>query len=387
VLVVLDGVGVGALPDAGEYGDEGSNTLVNTALQVGGLSLPNLARLGLGRLAMIAGVPPAEHPAGAFGTMAEASAGKDTITGHWELMGLWLDKPFRTYPRGFPDEIISALEREIGRRTLGNKPASGTEIIKELGELHMKTGSPIVYTSADSVLQIAAHEEIVPVQELYRTCEIARGMLVGDHLVARVIARPFEGRPGEFRRTARRKDFAVEPRGRTALDCAVKRGLCVRGIGKIQDIFAGRGVTESVHTDGNAQGIGAIQSGLVEQAAAWDIMFTNLVDFDMLYGHRNDVPGMARALEEFDRSLPRIVALMREDDILIITADHGCDPTTESTDHSREYVPLLVFGQHVIPGTHLGVRPSFSDVGRTMLDHMGVVCEIRGMSFLPQLRR
>jgi len=319
ILIVLDGVGIGELPDASKYGDEGSNTLANTAEAVGGLNLPNMGKLGLSNIYPIKGIPYEEKPLAFYGKMAEASPGKDTTTGHWEISGIILDKPFPTYPNGFPKEIIEKFEKAIGRKVLGNKPASGTEIIKELGEEHIKTGYPIVYTSADSVFQIAAHEDIIPVEELYRMCEIARSILHGEHAVARVIARPFAGTSGNFYRTPKRKDFSLPPPRNTLLDLLKNNDYDVIGVGKIEDIFAGRGLTYSLHQKNNAEGIENI-------FLAWNelkegLIFVNLVDFDTLYGHRNDPLGMAKALEEFDKALPMIMKLLSDKDLLIITAD------------------------------------------------------------------
>lgn len=383
ILIILDSVGIGALPDAGEYGDGGSNTLVNTAKAVGGLKLPNLGRLGLGNIENIAGVEPVNNPAGAFGKMAERSAGKDTTTGHWEIAGIILEKPFPVYPGGFPPEIIGPFEEKTGRKTLGNKVASGTAIIEELGEEHMKTGFPIVYTSADSVFQIAAHEEVIPVEELYHMCRIARELLTGKHAVGRVIARPFTGQPGSFKRTANRHDFSLKPSGETILTAMQKAGYSTRAVGKIEDIFAGEGVTEAVHTTGNRDGIEKTLAMIKKPGSG--LIFTNLVDFDMVYGHRNNPRGYADALEDFDRRLPEIMAAMGEEDLLIITADHGCDPTTVSTDHSREYVPLLVYGKGVRAGVNLGIRESFSDVAATLADIFGVEFGT-GNSFLSEIR-
>ncbi|MEW5897861.1 MAG: phosphopentomutase [Bacillota bacterium] len=366
IIIVLDGVGIGALPDADKYGDERSNTLVNTGRAAGGLQLPNLARLGLGNLAEIPGVPPAERPAASYGKMAERSAGKDTTTGHWEIAGLILEKPFPVYPNGFPQELIEFFEEQIGRRVLGNKAASGTEIIAELGAEHMRTGYPIVYTSADSVFQIAAHEEIIPVEELYRLCQIARRLLTGEHAVARVIARPFIGRPGAFIRTPRRHDFSLPPPGPTILDILRENGFAVLAVGKIEDIFAGRGITRALPTANNMEGVDKTLECIKENGRG--LIFTNLVEFDMVYGHRNNAAGYAEALAAFDRRLPEIIDALRPGDILIITADHGCDPTTASTDHSREYVPLLVYGQSVRPGVDLCTRQTFADVAATIAE-------------------
>jgi len=379
ILIVLDSVGVGALPDAGQYGDAGSNTLANTARAVRGLRLPNMGRLGLGCVGDILGVPPDPAPAGAFGRMAEASAGKDTTIGHWELMGIHSPKPLPTYPHGFPPEIIFRFEKAIGRRTLGNYPASGTEIIKDLGVEHMRTGRPIVYTSADSVFQVAAHEDVIPIEELYSMCRTARGLLTGEHRVGRVIARPFVGEPGNFARTERRKDFSAPPPGPTVLDHLAQTGIPVIGIGKIEDIFAGQSITEAVHTKDNADGLDQIEGYLDRTERG--LVFANLVDFDMAYGHRNDAVGYARALEQVDARLPSIQTRLREGDVLILTADHGCDPTTPSTDHSREYVPLLVSGPAIRTGMDLGTRASFADVGATIAEFLGAPGTGFGTSF------
>lgn len=370
ILIVLDSVGAGEMPDAGKYGDRGSNTLANTAHAVGGIHLPNLAALGLGNILPIEGAPPAGSPRGAYGKAALASAGKDTTTGHWEMAGIILDKPFPTYPDGFPPEVIDPFVKAIGRPVLGNKAASGTEIIAELGKEHLKTGSPIVYTSADSVFQIAAHEEIIPVEGLYEMCETARGILKGQHTVGRVIARPFEGQPGAFQRTPRRRDFALKPPRPTLLDRLVAAGTPVYAVGKIEDIFAGQGITASNHTTNNMASVDATLSFMREKEGG--LIFTNCVDFDMLYGHRNDAQGYARALQEFDARVPEILAALRKEDLLIITADHGCDPTTPSTDHSREYVPLLVYSAGVRPGTDLGVRRTLADTGAAVGEWLGL---------------
>lgn len=334
IIIVLDSVGVGELPDAAEYGDLGSNTLANTARAVGGLNLPHLSALGLGNIIPIEGVPPVSTPRAAFGKLAIRSAGKDTTTGHWELAGLILSRPFPVYPSGFPTDLIATLEDRIGRRTLGNRAASGTVIIQELGVEHVRTGKPIVYTSADSVFQVAAHEEIIPVEELYRICRVARELLVGEYAVGRVIARPFTGEPGHFVRTPRRRDFSLPPTGETILEALQKRDLIVTGVGKISNIFAGIGLTESFPTRDNDHGMQQILE--VMGTFGPGLIFVNLIDFDMLYGHRNDPQGYAGALVAFDRFLPGILEALNPDDLLIITADHGCDPTTESTDHSRE---------------------------------------------------
>ncbi|HQE05162.1 MAG: phosphopentomutase [Tepidanaerobacteraceae bacterium] len=379
ILIVLDSVGVGELPDAAKYGDEGSNTLGNVAKAVGGLSLPNMQKMGIGNIIDIEGVPAVKEPTAAYGKAAEKSAGKDTTTGHWELAGVILERPFPVYPDGFPPELIEEFEKRIGRKVLGNKVASGTEIIKELGDEHVKTGRPIVYTSADSVFQIAAHEEVIPVKQLYDICKIAREILRGEHGVARVIARPFVGKSGEYLRTYNRADFSLKPPHDTLLDKVVRAGMEVIGVGKIWDIFAGQGITKAMHTEGNMDGvdktleaIDMIQKGLV---------FSNLVDYDMLYGHRNDPVGYAKALEEFDGRLPEILEKLGDNDVLIITADHGCDPTTVSTDHSREYVPVLVYGDRIKAGVKLGTLSSFSDIGQTVTDFLGCLSLKNGRSF------
>jgi phosphopentomutase len=363
VVVVLDSVGVGALPDAADYGDEGADTLAHIAERIGGLSLPNLEALGLGCLHRIEGVACAK-PRGCYGKMAEASAGKDSIVGHWELAGLITERPFPTYPHGFPEDLIREFGARIGRGVLGNKVASGTEIIKELGAEHLRTGYPIVYTSADSVFQIAAHEDVIPVEELYRICQVARDLLRGEHGVARVIARPFEGEPGSFVRTERRKDFGLEPPGDTMLDSAYRAGLPTVGVGKIGDLFAHRSLTRDVKSSGNLDSLRRLLECV--QDTPQGLIFGNLVDFDMLYGHRNDAEGFARALAEFDEFLPALLAEIGPDDALFITADHGCDPTTASTDHSREYVPVLCTGGRLREGVDLGVRRTFADLGATV---------------------
>jgi phosphopentomutase len=384
LLIVLDGVGIGELPDAYKFGDEGSNTLANTAKIVGGLNLPNLEMFGLGNICPIMGLNYRENPLSYFGKMAEKSPGKDTTTGHWEIAGVILDKPFPIYPNGFPKEIIQEFEKRIGRKTLGNYPASGTEIIKKLGEEHIKTGYPIVYTSADSVFQIAAHEDVIPVEELYKICQIARELLKGEHGVARVIARPFLGEKGNFYRTPKRKDFSLPPPKKTILDYLKENGKDVIGIGKIEDIFAGKGLTYSMHQENNREGIENIIKAL--NISNDGLIFVNLVDFDMLYGHRNDPFGFAKALEEFDSFIPIILEKLKNDDILIITADHGCDPTTESTDHSREYVPLLIYSKKFKNPSNLGILSSFSDLGKTIGDIFKIKNDLDGKTFFEKLR-
>ncbi len=368
ILIILDSVGVGEMPDAAKYDDEGSNTLGNVAKAVGGLALPNMQRLGIGNITDILGVPSIKQAIGAYGKAAERSAGKDTTTGHWELTGVVSEKPFPVYPNGFPPEVIVEFEKRTGLKVLGNKAASGTEIIKELGDEHVRTKKLIVYTSADSVFQIAAHEEVIPVKKLYEICKIAREILQGEHAVARVIARPFIGKPGEYVRTYNRSDFSLKPPHDTLLDNVVKVGMEVIGVGKIWDIFAGQGITKNLHTEGNVDGVNKTLE--VMEKLEKGLVFTNLVDYDMLYGHRNDSVGYARALEEFDRRLPEIMSKLKEDDVLVITADHGCDPTTKSTDHSREYVPVLVYGDKIEPAIDLGILSSFADIGQTVADFL-----------------
>ena len=380
LVIVLDSCGVGALPDAARYGDAGASTLPHTATACGGLRLPTLGRLGLGRVAPIDGVAPDPAPIGAFGKMAELSAGKDSTTGHWELMGIVLDRPFPTYPRGFPPEVITSFEARTAHRVLGNRPASGTVIIEELGALHLLTGSPIVYTSADSVFQIAAHEDRVPVDELYRWCEIAREILTGPHAVGRVIARPFVGTLGRFVRTDRRRDFSLPPPGGTVLDRVCAAGLPVIAIGKVADLFAGRGITEIVHTRDDLDGVAKTICAMRTVRAG--LIFTTLVDLDTVFGHRNNPRGYGEALERIDRELAKVVAGLRPADLLMITADHGNDPTTASTDHSREYVPLLAAGRGVRGGTDLGMRPTFADVGATTAAALLVAPPGVGTSFL-----
>lgn len=383
-LFVLDSVGVGELPDARDYGDCGSNTLGNISRAVGGLNMPHLGRLGLGNIIPIEGVPPAAAPAASYGRMAEKSPGKDTTTGHWEMAGMILKQPFPVYPHGFPAFLIKSYEGKIGRRVLGNKAASGTAIIEELGAEHMATGSPIVYTSADSVFQVAAHEEVIPLEELYRICRMAREMLRGEHAVGRVIARPFVGQPGNFHRTVNRHDFSLKPPGYTLLDLLVDKGIPVTAVGKIRDVFAGQGITHTVSTKGNDEGMD--KSLQLIKSDTRGLIFTNLVDFDMLYGHRNNPRGYGDALEEFDCWLPRLLEALKEDDVLMITADHGCDPTTPSTDHSREYVPILIYGKRILGGVNLGVRETFADIAATVAEAFGLQFDV-GQSFWQQIYR
>jgi len=380
--IVLDSAGIGAMPDAAAYGDPpGADTLGNIA-RLRGLHLPNLARLGLGNIKPLAGIPPAAPPAGAYGRCALASPGKDTTTGHWEMAGIHLDRPFPLYPHGFPPEIMSEFERRIGRRSLGNQAASGTEIIQRLGVEHMRTGSPIVYTSADSVFQVAAHEEVIPLWELYKICETAREILRGPHQVGRVIARPFIGTPGNFTRTANRHDYAVPPPKGMLLDVLDDRGVLVHSVGKIFDVFLGRGIRESAKTKSNADGMAKTLEALDSVEAG--LIFVNLVDFDQQYGHRNDVEGYAAELENFDAWLPQFHSACGADDLAILTADHGCDPTVPGTDHTREYVPLLAFGPKAANGRNLGVRASLSDIGQTVAANFGVSIP-HGASFLSEI--
>ena len=381
VWIVLDSVGIGEMPDADKYGDRGSDTLGNIAKQRP-LHLPNLCRLGLANIKPLAGLAADPSPVGAYGKCALASPGKDTTTGHWEMAGIHLAKPFPLFPHGFPPEIMNEFEARIGRATLGNKAASGTEIIKELGEEHMRTGSPIVYTSADSVFQVAAHEEVIPLFELYKICETARDLLRGPYEVGRVIARPFTGSPGNFTRTSNRHDYAVPPPKGMLLDQLSDRGIEVFSVGKIFDVFLGRGIREQAKTKSNADGMAKTLDAM--ESVERGLIFVNLVDFDQLYGHRNDVEGYARALEEVDGWLPALESKLKADDLAILTADHGCDPTTPSTDHSREYVPLLVYGKNARHGVNLGVRATLSDIGQTVADNFGTKIAV-GESFLNQL--
>jgi phosphopentomutase len=378
---VLDSVGIGELPDAASYGDEGSDTLGNIARQVP-LRIPTLRSLGLDRVATCGGTP-ASGARGAYGRMAEASAGKDSVTGHWEMMGIVLEQPFPTFPQGFPPDLIAAFEQRIGRRSIGNVVASGTEIIDRLGPEHMRTGRPIVYTSADSVFQIAAHEDIIPVPELYRMCEAAFDLCSRGLGVGRVIARPFVGAPGAFTRTANRHDYALDPKGTTLLDRLTERQIPVVSVGKVNDLFAGRGISRSMPTTSDADGIGKLQAAMAATPAG--LIFMNLVDFDTLYGHRNDVAGYAANLERNDARLPAVLAALRPDDLLVVTADHGNDPTTPSTDHSREYVPVLLAGPQVRAGVDLGTRQTFADLGQTLADNFGVPALDHGSSFLTQI--
>ncbi len=381
IWIVLDSVGIGEMPDADKYGDCGSDTLGNIARQRR-LHLPNLSRLGLANIKPITGLAPVSEPVGAYGRCALASPGKDTTTGHWEMAGIHLEKPLPLFPQGFPPEIMQPFEASIGRSTLGNKAASGTEIIDELGEEHMRTGSPIVYTSADSVFQIAAHEEIIPLFELYKMCETARALLTGPYEVGRVIARPFEGAPGSFKRTSNRHDYATAPPKGMLLDQLRSKGVEISSVGKIFDVFLGRGIGDHEKTKTNADGMAKTLTMMQQQDGG--LIFVNLVDFDMLYGHRNDVEGYARALEEVDAWLPTLEAKLAPGDLAILTADHGCDPTTPSTDHSREYVPVLAFGNYAKRAVNLGTRASLSDIGQTVAENFGTHIS-KGSSFLGEI--
>ena len=384
ILIILDSFGVGELEDAYKFGDEGSNTFLNIAKSTESLKIPNLLQLGLGNIQGLNTDMAVANPTGAFGKAKEKFDGKDTTGGHWEIAGLVLDKPFRTYPDGFPKDVMDAFEAKIGTKTLGNYPASGTVIINELGEEHVKTGYPIVYTSADSVFQIAMHEDVIPIERQYEICEIAREMLKGEHLVGRVIARPFEGEAGNYKRTERRKDYSVTPPHDTVLDALKNAGKTVFAIGKIEDIFNRKGITDVIHSTNNGAGIEATYKAMSQEFEG--LVFTNLVDFDMLYGHRNDVEGYAKALSYFDERLPEIIDLMNDEDVLMIAADHGCDPTTASTDHSREHIPILVYGKSIIAGKDIGVRDSFSDIAATIAEFFEIPFNV-GESFLDEVTK
>jgi phosphopentomutase len=380
---VLDSVGCGQLPDAAAYGDEGSDTLGNIAGSIP-LRLPNLRSLGLNRVANLGDPPAGETPLGAYGRMAEASPGKDSVTGHWEMMGIILDQAFPTFPTGFPPALITEFERRIGRGTIGNVVASGTEIIDRLGAEHLRTRKPIVYTSADSVFQIAAHEEVIPIQEQYRICEVAYELVGKGHNVGRVIARPFVGVPGAFRRTANRHDYALDPVADTLLDYLARQGIPVIAIGKINDLFAGRGISRAEHTSSDDEGVDRVVAAMGSEETG--LIFANLVDCDAVYGHRNDVAGYAANLERFDARLAPLRAALRDTDLLVVTADHGNDPTTPSTDHSREYVPVLVTGPRVRAGVDLGSRETFADLGQTLAANFAVGPLAHGTSFLEDIR-
>jgi len=384
-VIVLDGVGIGAAPDAADYGDVGSHSLANTALAVNGLDVPNMAALGLGCISAIGGVDCPPHLHGSYGKMQPLSKGKDTVTGHWEMMGIVLATPFPVYPNGFPPTIIEAFKQQTGRTVLGNTVASGTDILRELGMEHMQRGDPIVYTSADSVLQIAAHEDVIPPSELYALCEAARAILVGEHAVGRVIARPFVGdSPDTFKRTPRRRDYALLPETPTILDRLAAAGKQVYAVGKIDDIFGGQGITRSNHTVDNDSSVSAMIEFLGEDFEG--LVFANLIEFDMIYGHRNDPVGYANALAAVDRRLPEIQAQLGAGDLVVITADHGVDPTTPGSNHSREYVPLLVFGPGFPGGVNLGTRQTLSDLGATIAEIFSLEPPLHGVSFLPELQ-
>ena len=382
VVLVVDSGGVGEMPDASEYGDSGSNTLANTARVVGGISVPNLGQMGLGCITDILGVPPVEAPIASYGRMAEASPGKDTTTGHWEMVGVILEEPLPLFPDGFSDEILDTFREKTGLDVLGNKAASGTEIIQELGEEHQRTGRPIVYTSADSVFQVAVHTDTIPLERLYEICELSRELL-NPCGVARVIARPFTGTPGNYVRTKDRRDYALSPPGRTVLNHLTEEGIPVIGVGKIRDIFNGQGVTQSVHAKDNAS-IGEATIELLQKTRR-GFIFSNFVDFDMLYGHRNDAQGYATALESFDQQLGVMLSLLGERDLLLLTADHGCDPTDLSTDHTREYVPILALAPRKKVGVDLGTRKTFADLGQTIAQAFGVEPIGQGVSFLKEV--
>ncbi len=380
-IIVLDGLGIGPAPDTAQYGDAGSDTLGNVARAVGGLRLANLERLGLGRCRSIPGLGSEVSATAAHGVALPRSPGKDSTTGHWEICGLVLERPFRTYPNGFPEELVAEFARRTGRGVMGNRAASGTAIVAELGETHQKTGQWIVYTSADSVFQIAAHEQTIPLEQLYRACEIARGLLVGEHLVSRVIARPFVGRPGAYERTANRRDFSVAPTGPTLLDRLAEGGVPRVGVGKVDDLFAGRNIT-SRHTPTNAAAYRFIEAAL--HGLEMGFLFVNVIEFDQSWGHRNDVPGFHQGLRELDAWVPRLLEGLQGEDLIIFTADHGNDPTTPSTDHSREAVPVLAFGPRVRP-VSVGERPTFADMGATVAEFFGVGPLGAGTSFLSQV--
>jgi len=383
IWIVLDSVGMGEMPDAEKFGDVGANTIGNVSKSVGGLKLPNMVKLGLGNIENIRGIEKSESPIGCYARFKEASNGKDTTTGHWEMGGVVSETAFPTYPNGFPNDLIEKFESLTGRKVIGNKPASGTAILDELGEDQMKNGSVIVYTSADSVFQIAAHEEVVPLEELYKMCAMAREMLSGDHAVARVIARPFVGVPGNFTRTPNRRDFSLIPPYDTVLNKIKNSGLDVIGVGKIEDIFCAQGITEAIHTKDNMDGVDKTLEYMRKDDKG--LIFTNLVDFDMKWGHRNDFSAYAKGLEEFDVRLKEILDNMRECDILFITADHGCDPTMPGTDHSREYVPFLAYGKNLKKNVNLGTRNSFADMGQTVAEILNVEKIKNGKSFLKEI--
>ena len=379
VLIVMDSVGIGQLPDAKKFGDDGVNTLGNIIKAHDDIQIPNLTKLGVGNIDGFEQVKEIDSPIGAFGKCAEVSQGKDTTTGHWEMVGLRVDEPFKTFPEGFPKDVIEEFESKTGRKVIGNKPASGTAILDELAEQHMKTGEVIVYTSADSVFQIAAHEEIVPLDELYKMCKIAREIMMGDNALARIIARPFVGQPGNYTRTANRRDFSLDPSDDTILDNIKESGQDVIAVGKIEDIFNGKGITEAVHTKSNMDGVDQTIEYMKKDNKGF--IFTNLVDFDSKYGHRRNVKGYKEAIEEFDSRIPEVIDNLKDEDILILTADHGNDPTYKGTDHTREYIPVLVYGKNVKNGVNIGIRETFSDIGATVADILGAKLPSNGESF------
>ncbi|GEN85424.1 phosphopentomutase [Oceanobacillus sojae] len=384
-LIVMDSVGIGESPDAEKFNDLGSDTLGHIAKEMKGLDMPTMGSLGLSNIREIEGVDPADKPKAHYTKMQEASNGKDTMTGHWEIMGLRIDQPFRTFPDGFPDELIQELEEKAGRKVIGNKPASGTEILVELGKEHMETGSLIVYTSADSVLQIAAHEDIVPIDELYRICEIARELTLDErYMVGRIIARPFVGEPGAFERTSNRHDYALKPFGRTVMNELKDAGIDVIALGKISDIYDGEGITEAVRTKDNDDGMVKLSESMKKDFTG--LSFLNLVDFDAKYGHRRDPIGYGQALETYDKQLPKILEQLQEDDLLIITADHGNDPTHHGTDHTREYVPLIVYHTNIKEGKEFPLRTNFADIGATIADNFNIPLPEHGTSFLNEIK-
>ena len=379
ILFVLDSVGIGALPDSEKFGDVGVNTLGSIAKATDNFKIPNLIKMGLGNIEGVDYLKKAEQPIGAYGRSLEASNGKDTTTGHWEIAGLYIEQAFKTYPDGFPSHIIDVFEEKIGRKILCNKPASGTVVLEELGELHMQTGQPIVYTSADSVFQIAAHEDVIPLESLYEMCQIARDMLVGDDQVARVIARPFIGTPGNFQRTSNRRDYSIKPFNKTVLDFAKEAGLDVRAVGKIVDIYDGEGITHDVHTKDNMDGVDQTLNYMKDDFKG--ILFTNLVDFDAKFGHRRDISGYQNALEEVDARMPELMGAMKSTDLLIVMADHGNDPGYKGSDHTREYIPILVYGDAVKAGVNIGTRKTFADIAATVSDALGIQATPYGTSF------
>ncbi|CEO12733.1 phosphopentomutase [Paraclostridium sordellii] len=385
IWMVIDSVGIGALPDSEKFGDVNVNTLGNIVKAYKDIQLPNMIKLGLSNIDGIDSLDSIDNPIGSFGRASEVSKGKDTTTGHWEMTGVLVETPFKTYKNGFPKEIIDEFERKTNRKVIGNKPASGTAILDELGEQQMRTGEVIVYTSADSVFQIAAHEEIIPLEELYKMCEIAREIMMGENAVARIIARPFVGKPGAFERTSNRRDYSLSPFEDTVLDTIKKSNLDVIGVGKIEDIFNKQGITEAIHTKDNMDGVDQTINYMKKENKG--LIFTNLVDFDSKYGHRRDVEGYKKALEEFDARIPEIIDNMKDDDILIINADHGNDPTYKGTDHTREYIPVLVYGKNINKGYNLGTRKSFADIGATVADILNVDLPKHGESFKSEIMK